>query len=122
MARTFNNPNPLRIKLIEDIKNFNKDKNYKFWNKIVKELSRSRRNSKGVNLWKINKYTNEGDVVIVPRKLLGDGEIAHKVTIAAFQVSESVKQKAKTNSNIRLISIYDLMNENPKGSRVKIIC
>jgi len=120
MTQTF--PNPLRIKLIEDIKNFNKDKNYKFWNKIVKELSRSRRNSKGVNLWKVNRYTNEGDVVIVPKKLLGDGEITHKVTIAAFQVSESVKQKAKTNGNIRLISIYDLINENPKGSRVKIIC
>lgn len=121
MARTFKNPNPLRIKLIEDLKNFNKDKGYGIWNKVIKELSRTRKNRRYVNLWKINKNTNEGDVVIVPGKVLGDGEISHKVTIAAFEFSEGAKQKA-ANNNVRLMSIYELLNENPKGSNVKIIC
>lgn len=120
MARTFNNPNPLRIKLIEDLKNFNKDKGYGIWDKVIKELSRSRKNRREANLWKINKYTKEGDVVIVPGKVLGDGEISHKVTIAAFEFSNSVKEKAEKN-NIRLISIYELLKENPKGSNIKII-
>lgn len=119
--RVFKNPNPLRIKLIEDLKKFNADKNYGIWNKVIKELSRSRKNRRCVNLWKINKYTKEGDVVLIPGKALGNGEISHKVTIAAFEFSKGVKEKA-AKSNIRLISIYELLNENPRGSNVKIIC
>ncbi|NCN64893.1 MAG: 50S ribosomal protein L18e [Candidatus Altiarchaeum hamiconexum] len=120
MARTFKNPNPLRIKLIEDLKNFNADKDYGIWNAVIRELSKSKRNARTVNLWKINKYTNEGDVIVVPGKVLGQGDIDHKVTIAAFEFSEGIKQKA-TNNNVRLMSIYELFNENPKGTNVKII-
>jgi len=120
MARIFKNPNPLRVKLIEDLKKFNADKNYGIWNKVIKELSRSRKNRRTVNLGKINKNTNEGDVIVVPGKVLGQGEIEHKVTIAAFEFSQSVKKN--TNNNIRMISIYELFNENPKGSNIKIIC
>lgn len=121
MARTFKNPNPLRTKLVGDLKAFNTDKNYKIWNAIIKELSRSRKNRRAVNLWKIDKYTKEGDTVIVPGKVLGNGNISHKVTVAAFEFSKSMKEKAK-NNNVRLMSIYELFNENPKGSKIKIIC
>lgn len=121
MARTFKNPNPLRIKLVDDLKAFNADKNYGIWSAVIKELSRSRRNRRVVNLWKIEKYTKEGDVVIVPGKVLGNGEISHKVTIAAFEFSKGIKEKTK-NNNARLMSIYELFNENPKGSNVKIMC
>ncbi|MDI6730549.1 MAG: 50S ribosomal protein L18e [Candidatus Altarchaeum sp.] len=120
MARIFKNPNPLRVKLVSDLKIFNADKSYGIWDKVIKELSRSRKNRRNVNLWKINKNTNEGDVIIVPGKVLGHGEISHKVTIAAFEFSEGVKQKT-TNNNVRLMSIYELLNENPKGSNIKII-
>ena len=46
-----------------------------------------------VNIWKINKYTKKGEVVIVPGKVLGDGTLDHPVKVAAKAFSESAKKK-----------------------------
>lgn len=122
MAKTYNNPNPERLKVIEKLENFNKDKNYGIWNKIIKELKRSRKNRRCVNLWKINKYTKDNDVVIVPGKVLGSGKLDHKVTVCTFEFSESVRKLAMNDENLNLISIDDLLKQNPRGSNVKILC
>jgi len=117
--RTFKFEDPIRKKLIGDISELNKE-NFGVWNKVKQELSRCRKNRRNVNLWKINKFTKEGDVVVVPGKVLGDGELDHKVTVAAFKFSESAREKIENRGNI--ISIIDLMKENKRGSNIKIIC
>jgi len=122
MAKTYNNPNPKRIAIIELLKNFNRDKNHGIWNKVIKELSRSRKNRRKVNLWKINKYSKENDIVIIPGKVLGSGKIDHKVTICGFEFSKKVKDLANKDENINLITINDLLKQNPRGSNVKILC
>ncbi|MFN3527564.1 MAG: 50S ribosomal protein L18e [Candidatus Altarchaeaceae archaeon] len=121
MARTYNNPNPERIKVIETLKEFNKEKRYKIWDDIIERLSKRRKNRAEVNLWKINKYTKDNDVVIVPGKVLGKGKIDHKVTVCALEFSESVKRFAENNENLNLITFYDLLKQNPRGSNVKIL-
>lgn len=116
--RTFKFEDPIRKKLIEDIVKTNKE-NFSIWNKVKQELSRVRKNRRNVNLWKISKFTKEGDVVVVPGKVLGYGELDHKVTVAAFKFSENAKEKIEKSG--RAISILDLMKENKKGSSIKII-
>jgi Ribosomal protein L18E len=41
----------------------------------------------------LNKYTNDGDIVIVPGKLLGYGMVNKKITVAAWRYSLNAKEK-----------------------------
>lgn len=92
----------------------------KIWDKIADDLAKPTRNRYVVNLSKIERFSKEGDTVIVPGKVLGDGNLNHSLNIAAFKFSDSAKAKlGKTKST--LIMIEELIKQNPKGSNIKII-
>ncbi len=75
-----------------------------------------------VNLYKIDKYTKEGDNVIVPGKVLGTGKLGHKVTITAIEYSRPAKEELKkAGCEIKSIDdIYKMMEGSQKVS-AKII-
>jgi large subunit ribosomal protein L18e len=58
--------------------------------------------------------------VVVPGKVLGAGKLNHPVTVAAIAFSEQALQKIKAAGG-RAIHILHLIEENPRGSNVKII-
>lgn len=91
----------------------------KIWRRISKKLSSSRKNSVSPNLYRINNKTKENDVVVIPGKVLGIGDLDHKVTIACIDYSKSAKQKIKASGS-KLLTIEELLEQNPKGSGVKI--
>lgn len=103
------------IKLIEDCNKLAEKS--RFWKKISKELSKSTRRMREVNILKLNKITKPKETIIIPGKLLGLGELNHELTIYAFKYSESAKEKIKN-----LYPIQDLIKKNPSGKGVKIIC
>ncbi|NPA05226.1 MAG: 50S ribosomal protein L18e [Crenarchaeota archaeon] len=90
------------------------------WRYVYELLSRPRRLRIVVNLSKINRYTGPGDVVVVPGKVLGAGRLDHPVTVAAAAFSYTAVRKIREAGG-RVLHITQLMEENPKGSRVKII-
>ena len=108
--------NPLLKKLINRLKAQSNKENAPIWERVAKDLSKPSRIRREVNLIKINDNTKENDIVLVPGKVLGTGELDHKVTVAAWNFSESAKQKIN-----KTLSIEELMKKNPKGSKVKII-
>jgi large subunit ribosomal protein L18e len=107
-------------KLINLLKKEGKKNNSKFWLYVAELLSRPTRKRVEVNLSKLNKYTKDGDTVIVPGKLLGYGMINKKITVAAWRYSLNAKEKLE-KSGIKILTIEDLLKENPKGSNIKII-
>jgi large subunit ribosomal protein L18e len=70
-------------------------------------------------LYRINKHTKENDVIVIPGKVLGMGELDHTLTIACLDCSKSARQKIESSGS-NLISIEELLEKNPKGSGVKI--
>jgi large subunit ribosomal protein L18e len=92
----------------------------KIWKTVSKKLSGPRRNRVKANLYHINKHTKKNDVIIVPGKILGMGELDHTLTIACLEYSKSAKKKVESSGS-KLISIEELLELNPKGSGVKII-
>ena len=90
------------------------------WRRIAELLEKPTRQRAEVNISKINRYTSEGDVVIVPGKVLGSGALNHRVTVAAFAFSEKARRKIEEAGG-KIIAIPELINENPRGSRVKIM-
>ena len=91
----------------------------RIWKKVSKKLSGPRRERIEANLYRINKKTKENDVIVVPGKVLGIGEIDHKLTIACLNCSKTARKKIKTSGS-KLLSIEELLEQNPEGKEVKV--
>jgi large subunit ribosomal protein L18e len=73
-----------------------------------------------VNLSKLERYANEGDVIVVAGKVLGAGNLNKKVTIAAFRFSETAA-KAIDAAGGKRMTIDELVKKNPAGNGVRIM-
>jgi large subunit ribosomal protein L18e len=112
--------NPALIQLIRFLKKHSNQKEAKIWREVAKHLAKTRQQRAAVNLSRINRYTQKGDMVVVPGKILGSGAIDHTVTVAALTASEKAKEKLAA-AKAKYVSIPELVEKNPKGSNVKII-
>lgn len=111
--------NPNLQALIRELRLFGFKQNVPLWSRIADDLERSTRKRREVNVDRINKYTEANELVIVPGKVLSNGELDHKVTVAAFRFSADAE--SKINKQGKAISIQTLMKENPKAKGVRII-
>lgn len=84
------------------------------WKRVAKDLSKPSRRKRVVNLKDINRVTKSGETIIVPGKVLGAGELKHKLTIAAFQFSDSALNKIKQAGG-KSLSISELHKKGGSG-------
>jgi large subunit ribosomal protein L18e len=89
------------------------------WRKLSKKLSGPRKDRVEANLKRINRKTEDNDVIVVPGKILGVGTLDHKITIAALHASRSAREKIEASGS-KLITINELLEQNPEGKNVKI--
>jgi large subunit ribosomal protein L18e len=90
------------------------------WRALDRELSRPRKNRREVNIRVLADNTDDGQVVVVPGKVLGSGEIGHKLTVCAVTISESAGKKI-TSSGGKLVSLSRLIELYPDGKGVRVI-
>ena len=112
--------NPELVQLIRFLKKQSREKEADVWREVAKHLAKTRQQRAAVNLSRINRYTKKGDAVIVLGKLLGAGALDHSVTVAAFDASETAKEKLGA-AKAKYLSIPEFVEKNPKGANVKII-
>jgi large subunit ribosomal protein L18e len=112
--------NPELIELIRFLKKQSKENKADIWRDIAERLAKAKRKRITVNISHLNSYTQRNEMVAVPGKILGSGELGHPVTVAAFAFSETAKEKIKAKKG-KCISFFDLIKKNPKGSKVRII-
>ncbi len=112
--------NPELISLVQMLKKKSAENKAAIWHDVAEQLSKPKRKRIAVNISRISRYTEEGDEIIVPGKVLGAGLIDHPVKIAAFDFSDQAKSKITTAKG-KCLSIPDLIKTNPKGSNIKII-
>jgi large subunit ribosomal protein L18e len=90
------------------------------WRALERELSRPRRNRREVNIGTLAEKTDDGQVIVVPGKLLGSGEIGHKLTVCAITISESASKKIIAGGG-KLVSLSSLVEHFPEGKGVRLI-
>jgi large subunit ribosomal protein L18e len=90
------------------------------WRALERELSRPRKNRREVNISVLADKTDDGQVVVVPGKVLGSGEIGHKLTLCAITISESAAKKI-TSCGGKLVSLGRLIELYPDGKGVRVI-
>jgi len=84
---------------------------------IARKLETATRRRPEVNLWKIDKYSKEGELVVVPGKVLSEGELSHKIELVAFSLTKKAEEKLKGKA--KLHSFEYLVKEQPK--KIKVI-
>ncbi len=119
MAKKTGPTNPLLKGLIHELRKKANEHGCNIWKRIADDLEKSSRKRRIINLYKINKATKENETVIVPGKVLSVGDIDHNVTVAAFNFSESALEKI--NKKGKAIHITELIKEDPKGKKIRIL-
>lgn len=113
-SRSKNKTNP---ELVETILTARKNEN---WLEIAKILSSSTRKQPAVNLSEINKNSKIGDTIIIPGKVLSKGNIAKKIKLCAFSISEQAREKLKETKS-EFIPLIEEIKKNKKAEGIKII-
>ena len=90
------------------------------WRDVAERLSKPRSRRIIVNLSRINRYSVDGETVLVPGKVLGSGKLDHPVKVAAFSFSKTARAKI-LEAGGEVMTIQDLINRNPKGLKVKLM-
>ncbi len=102
-------------KLVEDLS----EREEKVWKDIAWRLSRPRKNFSSINVTRISRYAKDKESIVVPGKVLGNGNIEKKVFVGALSFSCEAEKKI-TKAGGKCMTIEELVRENPKGSNLRI--
>ena len=92
----------------------------KLWRRVADDLKKPTRQRRIVNLYKLNENAREGEIMLVPGKVLSVGEVEKKVEVAALNFSAEAKKKI-LEAKGKVWSIPELLQHNPEGKKVRII-
>jgi large subunit ribosomal protein L18e len=108
------------MQLITALNTLASEKKVNLWKRIAVELDKPTRSKREVNVFKIDTVAKDGEVVVVPGKVLGSGVLSKKLTVAALSFSDSAKEKIVSQQG-EVLSIEELMKKNPEGKQVRIM-
>jgi large subunit ribosomal protein L18e len=106
--------------LISELKKTAIQNDAAIWKRVATDLEGPTSSRAAVNLSKIDKYSRDGEIVVVPGKILSMGTLTKKITIAAYTFSHTAMEKIKACGS-KAISINELAQKNPKGQKVRIL-
>ncbi len=106
--------------LIAALKQLSLRENAAVWSRIAEDLEKPSRQRRIVNIYKLDKYAKDGEVVIVPGKVLGMGDMHRKVKVAAFTFSQQAVDKIH-GAGGQTFHIEELLKQNPKGKNVRVL-
>ena len=106
--------------LIDLLRDNSRKQNANIWGRIAADLEKPTRQRRLVNIYKLDKYTKENETVIVPGKVLGTGELSHKINVAAFSFSDGAKEKI-LKAKGQCLTITELLQKNPNGKDIRIL-
>ena len=90
------------------------------WNQIAGLLSGPRRKRICINIEEINKNSKPGETVLIPGKVLSQGEIDKKIKVVALNFSEKAKEKL-LSAKCEIADILNEIKSNPSAKGIKII-
>lgn len=112
--------NPQLVELILELRKVAATTEAPIWADIADRLTGSSKNWAQVNVEKLGSVLNEGEIALVPGKVLSTGEAKKGLKVAAFSFSEFAREKIEKSGG-KCLSIHDALKIAPKGKGVRII-
>ena len=107
-------------KTIKDLKVAGKKTGHAYFSALSDGLDKAKRARVAINISAINRLTEEGEVAVIPGKVLASGKLNHPVTVAAFDFSTAALEKIKAAGG-EAKTLSQLIAEPPESSKVKLL-
>lgn len=107
------------MELLQLLKKTAIDNNAAVWKRVASDLEKPTRQRRVVNIFKLEKHCKDNDVIVVPGKVLGTGDLKKKVTVAAYTFSGQALEKI--NAKGKAMSIKEMVQNNPQGKKIKLM-
>jgi len=120
MARSHVKGNPELLRAIRDLRRAASSHDAPVWASVADDLERARHPSRPVSVGHLDRVTTAEETVVVPGKVLSDGVLSKRLTVAAFSYSVQAKSKIHAAGGVAL-SLHDLVKSKPDGAGVRII-
>jgi len=95
-------------------------KKNKAWLNVAEILSGPRKNRTALNLEELNEKIKSEKIILIPGKILSQGELDKKIKVVALNFSEKAKEKLK-KSGAETLTILEEVKKNPEAKGVKIL-
>ncbi|MBS3127632.1 50S ribosomal protein L18e [Candidatus Woesearchaeota archaeon] len=106
--------------LIADLRKHSYTNEASLWKRLADDLAKPSRQRRIVNINHLNRITHENETIVVPGKVLGAGVLNHSITVAAWNFSSTAKEGIEKAKG-KCLSLPELMKQNPKAQKVRII-
>ena len=120
MARTARKENSELVRLVGELRRTARTRRAAIWTAVADRLERSRHQTRPVNVGHLERLTHADETVIVPGKLLADGLLTKRLTVAAFAYSEEARSKVQAAGGVTL-TLHDLVRSRPDGAGVRLL-
>ena len=122
MAKKIIKTNPNLIELINKLYEQSRSEDAAIWKDVAQRLERSNRRTAEVNLSDIARHAEAGETILVPGKVLSNGNLTEKVDVVALKFSAKEEREEKIESaGGECIAIDEIIESNPKGSNIRIM-
>ena len=111
--------NQIVLHMIKDLKQASKKNEAPIWSRLAELAIKPSTSKRVVNLTRINKITKDNDVLFVPGKVLGTGNISHKIILSSFSISTTAAQKIIQTGG-KIMAYSDMIKKYPTGKGVII--
>lgn len=120
MLRTIRKENPELAHVLIELRRAAKAHEAPVWAALAEKLARPRHQVTPVNVGHLDRVTDANETVVVPGKLLADGDLTKPVTVAAFHYSAQAKGKIH-HAGGKALTIPELLKAHPDGSGVRLL-
>ena len=90
------------------------------WIDVARIISGPRRSRMGVNLDAIDEQAEEGEIILIPGKVLSQGELSKKIKIIALAFSENAREKLSKEKK-EFSTIDEEIKKNPDAKGIRIL-
>ncbi|HIH99432.1 MAG TPA: 50S ribosomal protein L18e [Nitrosopumilus sp.] len=112
--------NEVVIRMASDLRKASTKNDAPIWRKLAEYALKPSIARRDINVNRISQLTKENDTVVFPGKVLGTGNISHKITLCSFSISNSAAAKVVENGG-KIISYLELIKQNPTGKGVVLL-
>jgi large subunit ribosomal protein L18e len=105
--------------LLQLLKKTSIEQDAPIWKRVASDLEKPTRQRRIINIGKLDKYCKDGEVIVVPGKVLGTGGLTKKLSVAAYSFSEEAHRTISAKGSA--LTIRELIHKNPKGDKIKIM-
>jgi large subunit ribosomal protein L18e len=120
MARSHVKGNPELARAIRELRHAARTHDAPVWNSVADGLARSRHPSRPVSVGRLERIAEAEETIVVPGKVLADGALSKRLTVAAFAYSAEARSKIRAAGGVAL-SLHDMLKAKPNGAGVRLV-